>query len=209
MDELTSTSERMNKLYKGFTAVNVDINKASKTLTWFTDGACSKNGSKNSVGGFAAICTNGYKVHTLLYGKVDDREFKSTNIRAEGIAIMSVFEYLKRHIDSDKWDKTVIYSDSEFWVKMLYNYMPSWTLSKFDQKANSDLTKKIYAIWKDLQRSDKKIEVVHIYGHNKDNSKTSPDPAKRYCHDNNLLADMLAGIAQDLPDYDIRREKLF
>jgi ribonuclease HI len=170
----------------------------SQVISWFTDGSCSNNGKKKALGGFAAICVSGNKKNTIIYGRVDDRTIKATNIRAEGMAILSVLEDL---IITDNWNEAVIYSDSEFWIKMIYDYMPKWKPQDFDQKANPDLTKKIYNLYNRIKR----VEFKHVYAHNKDKSATSTDPFKRFCHDNNELVDNLANIAKDLPGYDVKK----
>ena len=182
------------------------LNISSKTLSWFTDGSCLNNGKKNSTGGYAAICVSGYKKNTLIYGKVDNSEYKTTNIRAEGIAIMNILNILLKEIESD-WNKSIIYSDSEFWIKMFYNYMPAWKANKFSMMANSDLTVKMWDLWNKLNKV-KKIEFVHVYAHNKKKDATSSDPFKRFCHDYNALVDELAGIARELPDTEIHIETL-
>jgi ribonuclease HI len=179
-----------------------------KTLSFFTDGSCSGNGKKTSVGAFSAICVSGYKKNTLVYAKVNDLKIKATNIRAEGSAIITVLKILLRDIECDKWNHCIIYSDSEFWIKMIYNYMPKWSTFNFAVKANPDMTTTVWNLWTKLQMYDKKIEMVHVYAHNKDNSATSPDPFKRFCHDNNYIADELASIAREMPDYEIIEEKI-
>lgn len=176
-----------------------------KTISWFTDGSCHGNGKKSSSGGFAAISVSGYRQNAFIYGKVDDRLIKATNIRAEGTAILLILENLLEIIDNKSWDKSVIYSDSEFWIKMIYNYMPKWKSDTFDQKANPDMTKQIWRLWNRIN-VDKHIEIIHVYAHNKDNSAGSADPYKRFCHNNNEIADDLANLARELPDYRIRKE---
>lgn len=171
-----------------------------KTISFFTDGSCVGNGKKNAIGGFSAICVSGYKKNTLVYGKVNN-EKSVTNIRAEGYAILAVFELLLSEIECTKWNKCIIYTDSEFWLKMIYNYMPKWSIDTFSTKANPDLTICMWDIWKKINRSDKTIEIIHVYAHNKDNSQNSPDPFKKFSHDNNALADELAGIARELLEY--------
>lgn len=181
------------------------LNISPKTISWFTDGSCTNNGKFGATAGYAILCVSGYKRNTLIYGKVDDSLHKATNIRAEGIAILNILELLTNDIKSDQWDRSIIYSDSEFWIKMFYNYMPKWQATKFDTMANPDITKQMWVTWNKL-KTQKIVEFVHVYAHNKKKDAVSADPFKRFCHDNNALADYLAGIARKLPDNKIRIE---
>lgn len=202
-NRINSTSSSLN----GITNMYVKTIPA-KTILWFTDGSCTKNGKKNSSGGFAALCVLGYKGSLLIYGKVDDSKIKATNIRAEGIAILHILDLLQDEIKSTNWNTAIIYSDSEFWIKMIYNYMPKWKMDAFDKKANPDLTKKIWHMWNAILSSGKSIEIIHVFAHNKDNGATSTVPFKRFCHDNNELVDELANEGRELPDYRIRHTSI-
>ena len=188
--------------------INQKINKNGlknglKTAIWFTDGSCTGNGKKSANGGYAAVCVNGHQKGLLLFGKVNT-DIKATNIRAECYAILTVLENMLQDTDLT-WNHGIIYSDSEFWIKMVYDYMPKWKAANFDLKANPDLTKKLWKIWQQLHKTDKMVEIVHVFAHNKDKSATSTDPFKRFCHDNNQLADELADIARNLPSGDMKK----
>jgi ribonuclease HI len=174
----------------------------TRTLSWFTDGSCHGNGKKQSIGGYAAICVSGYKQNMIIYGRVDDRINKATNIRAEGTAIIKVLENLLDDFNNsgDKWDNSIIYSDSEFWIKMIYEYMPKWKPVAFEQKANPDMTKRIWGLWH-MVSNKKGIEIKHVYAHNKDNSANSNDTYKRFCHDNNEIVDYMANIGRESGNY--------
>lgn len=182
-------------------AVSVD----PKTVSFFTDGSCIDNGKKNAVGGFAVIGVTGYMRNIIILGKVDNTRTRATNIRAEALAILKVLELLVRDIELPLWNKCMIYTDSEFWQKMLYEYMPRWNKSKFKSMSNSDITIPMWNLWNTILEN-KSIEVVHVYAHNKDNSAKSRDPFKRFSFENNDLADELAGIARDLPDFNVVEE---
>lgn len=184
-----------------------------KTLIFFTDGSCHGNGRKDASGGFASICVNGYKKGLIMYGKVDGRVIPATNIRAEFDGILTTLEFLNKNIKSNKWANAVIYTDSKFWVEMLYKYMPKWSQSKFESSANPDLTKKIWKIWCELQAAKKlpqpkSIEIKHVYAHNKMGGASAEDVFTRFCHDNNDLADMIANIARELPNYKVIKETI-
>jgi ribonuclease HI len=194
----------MQRFNNSFKVINYSLNKQcifdSKDIIWFTDGSCTGNGKAYSEGGFAAICTNGPTIGNIIYKRMENAN-RPTNIRAEGFAIQAVFEKLILDSKLTTWNTATIYSDSELWIKMIYNYMPKWKSATFETKANPDITKKMWEYWMHLKKTNKKVELVHVAAHNKDNSATSKDPFKRYCHDNNKLADELANIARTLPDY--------
>ena len=128
MDGSEDIQTDMKNFVKNFKTVNYSMYKEpifdKKSLIWFTDGSCIKNGKTNSSAGYASSCVNGFKKGLIIYGKLDDKLIKATNIRAEGMAIQSVFENVIKNNKSSDWNSAVIYTDSEFWVKMIYNYMP-------------------------------------------------------------------------------------
>lgn len=210
MDDNTMQQFTMQQFTNKFKSVNferyIELHKMNqRSLIFFTDGSCHGNGKKTSIGGYSAICVNGYKKGLLLYGKVNTIDIPATNIRAEGIAIIKVFKRLIKLIESKKWDDAIIYSDSKFWIDMIYKYMPNWAPDAFDTKANPDLTKKVYRLYNELQSSNKQIDVKHVYAHNKKGGATSTVVSERFAHDNNELADSLANIARELPDCKLQR----
>jgi ribonuclease HI len=176
-------------------------------LIYFTDGSASANGKANAIAGFAVICVNGYKKNTITFGKLKN-EIKPTNIRAEGTAILEILNELLNDVSSSEWKAATIYSDSEFWINMLCKYMPKWSPTKFTEKANADMTIPMWNIWKTLQKSDKHVNITHVYAHNKTGLKESLDPYDQFTFSNNDLADVLAGIAHNMPDTVVHTMKL-
>jgi ribonuclease HI len=185
------------------------------TVRIFTDGSCFNNGYINAVGGFASIIVSGYGKNTLLYGKVNPTMLSTsitsstkitqpTNIRAEGFAILTALNELNDNTYRDIWSDAVIYSDSEFWINMITKWMPTWTTSKFSYKSNPDIALSIRDIWRDINCL-KRVSIEHVYAHNKDKRANSNNQFDRYTFHNNDLADTLASIAKDLPDYTLRR----
>ena len=197
-DDIMTLSKQLNKINLDHTNLIKKLSK--KALICFSDGSCTGNGKKTSVGGYALLWINGLNSENIILGRVPDKETAATNIRAEYYGIKTYLDILKKDIKNPNWDAAVLYSDSEFWIKMIEQYMPKWNETKFKTKANSDLTIPLWALWNELQNSNKKIEIKHIYAHNKDNSATSSDPLKRFQHDSNKLVDELATIARKLPD---------
>lgn len=157
----------------------------------FTDGSCINNGKKDSVGGFAAIFVGGCISGKRLRGKLTKNP---TNIRAEGIAIIRAIERVKK-LNPDEWKELIIYTDSEFWIKMLTKYIPKWNDDKFNTQANPDLTKKLWALWNSFD-DQHKLNIVHVPAHNKSGWRDSKNEYKRWCYINNDKADRYANKAR-------------
>jgi uracil-DNA glycosylase len=152
----------------------------------FTDGSCRGNGKKTATGSYAAIFVEGPWKGEQICGRLT----QTTNIRAEGAAIIKVLE--KLYTNLGEWDACEIYSDSEFWIKMLTQYMPKWSEPNFDLKANPDLTKHMWKLWNDLKAAGKSVRVIWVPAHNKRGTKNSTDPYEKFCYVNNDLVDKLA-----------------
>lgn len=167
------------------------------TLQIYSDGSCLGNGTKSSTGGFAAIFVNGYLKNKIILGNLGKINNKHpTNIRAEGMAIIEVLKLLLKEIKSDKWQTAQLFVDTEFWLKMITVFMPSWNSSQFDVKANPDLTKEIWALWNKIISSGKQLEILFTPAHNKAKTMNSTDKYEKFCYDNNFIADMLATYAR-------------
>lgn len=180
----------------------------SETHVWFTDGSCAGNGKENPVGGYASICVNGKNTGMFIIGKMDNDIAKATNIRAEGLAIAKTLEFMLSNISEKGLDDILIYSDSKFWINMIYKYMPNWPENKFHTQSNTDLTLDISKLWKEIKSSVKSIDIVHVYAHNKDSGKTSSDAFKKFCYTFNNIADELAVYARSLDSYKAIKKNL-
>jgi uracil-DNA glycosylase len=180
--------------------LNINYNFDDDILKFFTDASATNNGKKNCVGGYAAICVSGYLKNLVLIGKLNNSVIRASNIRGEGTAILSVLK--KLDIKSDKWKNCIIYTDSQFWVSMVYKYMPTWDSVKFKSKSNPDLTEEIWNIWNKINLM-KNVEITYVPAHNKNNTKDSKDPFEKYTYDNNDAADILASFALNLYDFNL------
>lgn len=158
----------------------------------FTDASCYPNKAcKDSKCGYGIIYVGGIEKQVHI-GSIKNSNYFATNQRGEGYAILSVFKFLKK---LKNWEYCQIYTDSEFWVNMITTYMPSWEESDFEQKKNTDITKKLNKLWNKLNVG-RTIELIHVYGHNKNNWRDSDDPYKQFCFKNNDIVDKLAGYAR-------------
>jgi uracil-DNA glycosylase len=167
------------------------------TLKVFTDGSCYPNTtSQVSRAGFSCIFVSGVWKERVIVGNLSINKHFATNIRAEGMAILVILKLLWNSIKLNQWTSCIIYTDSEFWRNMLTSYMPKWSKQKFAESANSDMTEKMWDLWKKINKTDKELDIIHIYGHNKSGWKNSAVPFQKFCYDNNNAADILATWAR-------------
>ncbi len=118
-------------------------------IQYYTDGSCEPN---PGTGGFAVI--KNMKPHVL------GGDFDTTNIRMEGRAII---EALK----DSKGEPCEIYSDSEFWIKVVTVWSIPWEANGWKKKGgeikNLDIVKEICPLYK-----ASKAKLIWVRGHNED-----------------------------------------
>jgi uracil-DNA glycosylase len=171
-------------------------NTINKSISIFTDGSAVGRYGKNKKdstcrGGYSAIFSG--TIQGQLLGNLDISNHFASNIRAEGQAIISALH--KCLIELNQKTTIDLYTDSEFWIKMILNYMPKWTEQKFMEKENSDLTIRLWKLWKEIN-SKHNIKLHHVYSHNKSGLKNSNNPDDQFKYINNELADKLADEAR-------------
>lgn len=171
------------------------FNGHKKKVIVFTDGSCYPNKkTPKARGGYAASFVQGPFKENIIYGNLCIKKAYASNIRAEGQAIISTLEYLKSKLS--KWSECVIVTDCEFWIKMVNNYMPRWSDEKFKEKSNSDMTIKLWKLWKFLME-DKELSLYHVRSHNKSGWKDAKDGTfEKYCYEQNDYVDQLCGYAR-------------
>ena len=160
----------------------------------FTDGSCyPNNSSKESMGGYSALFTSGELDDTYIYGNMNTTHYNATNIRAEGYAILRVMEIVNSK--KNKHPLTII-TDCEFWIKMVELYMPKWSDAKFKEKNNTDLTTKIWKLYKKMSRNTT-IKFIHVKSHNKSGWRDYEEGSyEKYCYDQNDYVDKLCSSAR-------------
>jgi len=130
----------------------------------FTDGSCIKKNGK---------CYAGYSVH-FPNKEFDDisKPFvkePATNQRAELYAIYCALKKVTEHYDMSIVNSIKIYTDSEYSIKSLTEWIQSWvqnnwkTANKKPVK-NMDIIVPIYNI---LQKFPNKINLIHVRAHTK------------------------------------------
>ncbi len=185
-------------IYEPKNEIEIAFGADASTQVVFTDGSCYPNKAcAQAKGGFAAVFSLGTMKDTIIYGSIKNRPEFATNQRAEGMAILKVFEYLLEHID--EWDKCIVVSDSDFWIKMIETYMPNWALKDiFDEKKNPDLTKKMWSVYATITiKHAKTVQFRHMKSHGKDGWQNEKEGSyKHFCYINNKYVDELASFAR-------------
>ena len=118
-------------------------------ILW-TDGSASPNPGP---GGFAVIEVNSGVGKPVALG----RESNSTNIRMEGMAMISAIKYA-----GDAGCE--IHSDSEFWINVLTKWAEGWQANGWRKKSgpikNLDLVQELYGLYKKYP-----VKLVWVRGH--------------------------------------------
>jgi uracil-DNA glycosylase len=171
----------------------------------YTDGACSNNG-KNILSrtGYAAYFPS-YAEPIVKYGKVgpvfvNKETIHGTNQRGEGLGIVCALETL---IGDTSCTKLTIVTDSQFWITMITEYMPSWERKgiDFNDKKNPDITIKLNKLVQQFETT-RTLTLEHVKSHGKD-ANANAEHVK-----GNDIADKYAVIAKKLNDYRTHTELL-
>lgn len=125
-------------------------------IYYYTDGSCSPNPGP---GGFAVI----KNMEVFSYG----HDFQSTNIRMEGVALLTA---LKDEIEKE----CVIYTDSEFWINVITKWASGWESKGWVKKGgeikNLDLVIDLHKTYK-----ISKAELRWVKGHEGDEGNELAD----------------------------------
>ena len=127
----------------------------------YTDGACSKNGSKHAVAGIG-----------IYFGEHDPRNVskrvvgKQTNNMAELTAIIETYPFIETDILANK--KIGIITDSEYAIKCVNSYGKRCSKNGYTSSygsggdiPNKELVKTVYELYKD----HKNIQFIHCMAH--------------------------------------------
>jgi hypothetical protein len=87
--------------------------------------------------------------------------------------------------------------DSEFWINMVFDFMPRWKPEDFNQKKNPDLTVPIWNTYKELIAQGTMITITHVPSHGKKLWNKEPvDSWRFYCYKYNGFVDEMAKDAR-------------
>jgi uracil-DNA glycosylase len=161
----------------------------------FTDGSAHPNNkSIKSRAGWASCFVSGPCKDMLLYGNLNIDKHFASNIRAEGYAIIRVMEIIMSCTEA--WNKVTIVTDCMFWVDMVEKYMKNWKSEIFDEKANPDLTKRLWLIYNEVSKKGDVI-FIHVRSHNKDGWKDFTNGTfEKFCYEENDYVDKTCNYAR-------------
>lgn len=186
-----------NEFFKSEGMSPIDWNPVSTNLI-YTDGACSGNGKGIAAyAGYAAYFSTGIQAGLVKYGRippsiVENKTLYPSNQRAEGLAICIALE-------ESKAKHNTIITDSQFWINMIEEWMPLWNRKgiQFEEKANSDITKRLWNLVK-----DNAPVLIHVESHGK--NKSSNQEHVR----GNEIADKYAVKAKNLDTFTNHDEQI-
>lgn len=125
----------------------------------FTDGSCSKNGSKDNFGGYGVVLTNDDKIVKMY----KEGKRNTTNNEMEMKAVLTAIK-LGVILTKETKQPIEIYSDSAYVVNTwMYSWAANSWIKKSDKKPpeNLELVKEIY----ELMQFNKNISILKIKGH--------------------------------------------
>jgi len=136
----------------------------------FTDGGCINNGKENAIASYAVYINNKIiRGHVMPYEYIYESgvlsckfiSIKPSNNRGELLSLIRSFIEILNAEDSE----FIVYSDSQICVKTINEWYPSrlkkGTIHEFK---NLDLIKIMMNLFYEIKKS-KKIEIIHIKGH--------------------------------------------
>jgi ribonuclease HI len=134
--------------------------KKYETIEIYTDGSCIGNGQRDAKAGIGVLFPNGE------YSNISERFLDTpTNQRAELFAIYKALTIVLNDIKLGT--KIIIYSDSEYSIKVLKEYCRKWSINnwcKSDKKPaeNLDIIKPLYSIYTQYWNL---INLIHVRSH--------------------------------------------
>jgi len=128
----------------------------------YTDGACSKNGSKDNFGGYSAVVVKNNHI-SVQYCKA---KRNTTNNEMELMGVLTAIQ-MGKLINEKQRQEIKIFTDSSYVTNTINLWMSSWANNNWIKASNKkppenlELIKKIF----NLMEFERNIKVIHIKGH--------------------------------------------
>lgn len=139
-----------------------------KVIEVFTDGSCIKQKGV-TLAGYGIYFPNG----ELKNISRNFRHEPLTNQRTELYAIFVAIVTIKKHIEN--YDSIMIYTDSEYSIKCLTQWMYKWDVNKWKTSnganvKNQDILKRLFSV---ITKQKDKIKFTHVKSHTGKKDKLS------------------------------------
>ncbi len=169
----------------------------------FTDGSTNPNKAcPEARSGYSIMIT---KCHPSIqprncWANPESKEpYWTTNIRAEGQALLTLLEKVHA-VPREQRQLLSIVMDCEFWIDMIYDYMPNWDRLKldFNTKKNPDITIPLWKKYSQILGEGTMINISHVPSHGKQLWGKEPSNSWRfYCYRYNSFVDQMAKDARE------------
>lgn len=128
-------------------------------LCLYTDGACSRNGQENPIGGWAYIIVNADKVLINGYGREEGTTNQQMELRAliEGLKAIKKLDFFSCEVFSDS--AYCINGINNGWIEKWRTN--GWLTSKREPVKNEELWKELYSLYSD----DERFVFTKVKGH--------------------------------------------
>lgn len=103
--------------------------------TYYTDGACSGNGSSSSKGGYGVVEIDD---NNNLLWEYQDFKSPTTNNEMELMAILQALQHINENGEVS-FLKPIIYSDSAYCINLINNWMYSWERNGWKRPKNQEV----------------------------------------------------------------------
>lgn len=129
----------------------------------YTDGACSKNGSKDAIGGWAWVLLEDGERKFQDSGRYEG----ATNNIVELLAIIEALKFVKDTIKPGLFSQITIYSDSSYCIKGITEWIHNWRKNGFWRDKQKTQELKNRELWMELDKLDFhfNIEWKWVKGH--------------------------------------------
>ncbi|MAE21731.1 MAG: hypothetical protein CMK92_04805 [Pseudomonas sp.] len=140
------------------------------------------------------------KLAPITSGEISAESAEGTQLLAVVASNLGVAPGQIKQRFNETPNTAIIVTDSNFWIKMLSDYIPSWRASgvSLDSKANSDIVRVMIETLDKMDSLNLTWQTQHVSSHNKKGSLNKfPTPEYVYAFYNEY-ADMCADLGRDM-----------
>lgn len=136
---------------------------AQGIITVYTDGSCLFQGSSRAVSGLGVVFPDYPELNASL-PILEDAGVRATNNRAEIRAILEAF-FRADQIDPTRTRAIHIYSDSEYSIKILTQWLTAWKRMNWKRKTGEPVLNRDLLEQLDAARQRRAFRAIHVRAH--------------------------------------------